>query len=98
MNYVNKDTLPFFAIGDGAAAAVLTRDEPSNELLSYEGITDGTCGDYVKVPCVGTRVAELCSNREQGSRISVDPTKALADISPDVFLGNFISVIRKAVL
>jgi 3-oxoacyl-[acyl-carrier-protein] synthase-3 len=98
MNYTNKDTLPFFAIGDGAAAAVLTRDEPSNELLSYEGITDGTCGDYVKVPCVGTRTDDLCSTREQGSRISVDPTKALADISPDVFLGNFIGVIRKAVL
>ena len=97
MNYLNKDTLPFFAIGDGAAAAVLTRGEPSNELLSYEGITDGTCGDYVKVPCIGTRVTELCSNQEHIFRISVDPTKALADISPDVFLGNFISVIRKAV-
>ncbi|MEI7433148.1 MAG: 3-oxoacyl-[acyl-carrier-protein] synthase III C-terminal domain-containing protein [Methanomicrobiales archaeon] len=98
MNYGNTDTLPFFAIGDGAAAAVLTRDEPSNELLTYEGITDGTCGDYVKIPCVGTRVAELCSNQKHASRISVDPAKALADISPDVFLGNFISVIRKAVL
>jgi 3-oxoacyl-[acyl-carrier-protein] synthase-3 len=98
MNYGNTDTLPFFAIGDGAAAAVLTRGEPSNELLSYEGITDGTCGDYVKIPCVGTRVAERCSNQEHASRISVDPKKALADISPDVFLGNFISVIRKAVL
>ena len=97
MNYMNKDALPFFAIGDGAAAAVLTRGEPSNELLSYEGITDGTCGDYVKVPCVGSRAIELCDNREHTLRISVDPSKALADISPDVFLGNFISVIRKAV-
>lgn len=97
MNYSNKDTLPFFAIGDGAAAAVLTRGEPSNELLSYEGITDGTCGDYVKVPCVGTRAAELCSNHEQTPRISVDPAKALADVSPDIFLGNFIRVIRNAV-
>ena len=97
MNYENKDTLPFFAIGDGAAAAVLTRGEPSNELLSYDGITDGTCGDYVRVPCVGNRSIELCGNQEHASRISVDPTKALADISPDVFLGNFIGVIRKAV-
>ena len=63
---------------------------PSNELLAYEGITDGTCGDYVKVPCVGTRAADRCGNNEQASRISVDPAKALADISPDIFLGNFI--------
>jgi 3-oxoacyl-[acyl-carrier-protein] synthase-3 len=98
MNYVNKDTLPFFAIGDGAAAAVLTRGEPSNELLSYEGITDGTCGDYVKVPCVGTRAAEQCSHHELTPRISVDPAKALADVSPDIFLGNFIRVIKKSVL
>jgi 3-oxoacyl-[acyl-carrier-protein] synthase III len=97
MNYMNKDTLPFFAIGDGAAAAVLTRGEPSNELLSYDGITDGTCGDYVRVPCVGTRATGFCSNQEHSFRISVDPSKALADISPDVFLGNFIRVIRKAV-
>jgi 3-oxoacyl-[acyl-carrier-protein] synthase-3 len=98
MNYINKDTLPFFAIGDGAAAAVLTRGEPANELLAYEGITDGTCGDYVKVPCVGTRAADHCRNHEQTSRISVDPAKALADVSPDIFLGNFIRVIRNAVL
>jgi len=97
MNYENKDTLPFFAIGDGAAAAVLTRGEPSNELLSYEGITDGTCGDYVKVPCVGSRSTEPCDSRKPRLRISVNPAKALADISPDIFLGNFIGVIRKAV-
>jgi len=97
MNYKNKDNLPFFALGDGAAAAVLTRGEPSNELLSYEGITDGTCGDYVKVPYGGTRVTELSDDREHALHISVDPKKALADISPDVFLGNFIRVIRKAV-
>lgn len=98
MNYINKDTLPFFAIGDGAAAAVLTRGELSNELLAYEGITDGTCGDYVKVPCVGTRAAGLCGHHEHAPRISVDPEKALADVSPDIFLGNFIRVIRAAVL
>jgi 3-oxoacyl-[acyl-carrier-protein] synthase III len=98
MDYENKDTLPFFALGDGAAAAILSRGERSNELLAYEGITDGSCGDYVKVPYGGTRVTEICSTRDRELRITVDPTKALADIRPEVFLGNFIRVIKKAVL
>lgn len=97
MDYGNKDTLPFFAIGDGAAAAILTREEPSNELLSYDGITDGTCGNYVKVPCIGTRAHRCSDTSMRGLRISVDPSMALADISPDIFLGNFIRVIRNAV-
>lgn len=98
MDYENKDTLPFFALGDGAAAAILTRGEPSNVLLAYEGITDGTCGDYVKVPYGGTRITEICGNNVRALCISVDPTKALADISPEIFLGNFIKVIKKSVL
>jgi 3-oxoacyl-[acyl-carrier-protein] synthase-3 len=97
LDYHNQDNLPFFALGDGAAAAVLMKEEPSNTLLGYAGITDGTLDDYVRVSFGGTRTLGNRGQPEDERRLSVDPTKALADILPEVFLGNFIDVIRRTV-
>jgi 3-oxoacyl-[acyl-carrier-protein] synthase III len=97
LDYRNKDNLPFFALADGASAAVLQKDEPSNTLLSYAGITDGTLDDYVRVSFGGTKTMSNSGHPHDERHFSVDPTKALADILPEVFLGNFIEVIRRAV-
>ncbi len=97
LDYHNKDNLPFFALADGASAAILRKDEPTNTLLSYAGITDGTLDDYVRVSFGGTKTLSNAGHPHDQRHFSVDPTKALADILPEVFLGNFIEVIRSAV-
>ncbi|HTY15707.1 MAG TPA: 3-oxoacyl-[acyl-carrier-protein] synthase III C-terminal domain-containing protein [Methanoregulaceae archaeon] len=98
LDYQNKDNLPFFALADGASAAVLMKGEPTNTLLSYAGITDGTLDDYVRVSFGGTRTLANRGHPHDQRHFSVDPAKALADILPEVFLGNFIEVIRRAVV
>ena len=97
LDYHNRDNLPFFALADGASAAILLKDEPTNTLLSYAGITDGTLDDYVRVSFGGTRTLSNPGHPHDQRHFSVDPTKALADILPEVFLGNFVEVIRRAV-
>ena len=97
MDYNLPHNLPFFALGDGAVAAILSRNEPTNTLLAYDGITDGMCGDYVRAPYGGTRGSDDEYSRGGARQILVDPTKALAEVAPEVFLGNFTRVIRNAV-
>jgi 3-oxoacyl-[acyl-carrier-protein] synthase III len=97
VDYRRPENLPFFAIGDGASAVVLSKNEPSNSLLGYAGISDGTCVDYVKSAHGGSRSDGIFSDPSDPRFFYVDPAKALADVRPDLFLGNFIRVIRQAV-
>ena len=49
LDYANERSRFMFNFGDGAAAALLVKDGPRNELLGSHGVTDGSLSLHVKV-------------------------------------------------
>jgi 3-oxoacyl-[acyl-carrier-protein] synthase-3 len=54
LDYENVRSRFMFNFGDGAVAALLSKDVPRNELLGCHGITDGSLSLQVKVPRGGS--------------------------------------------
>ncbi|MGE5690157.1 MAG: 3-oxoacyl-ACP synthase [Pseudomonadota bacterium] len=54
LDYGNERSRFMFNFGDGAAAALLVRDDGRNELLGSHGVTDGSLSLQVKVPSGGS--------------------------------------------
>jgi 3-oxoacyl-[acyl-carrier-protein] synthase-3 len=54
VDYGNERSRFMFNFGDGAAAALVQRDAPANELLASHAITDGSLSLQVKVPAGGS--------------------------------------------
>ncbi|MFA5222630.1 MAG: hypothetical protein WC391_10155, partial [Methanoregula sp.] len=97
VNYSDKTAVSTFSFADGAVAAVLKKDHPANQLLSYASISDGSLVDYVKVPCGGTRLpfTGSCSSREDCYLRVTDPG-ALDGIFSRIYLKNYLAVIHDA--
>jgi len=97
VNYTDPTAVSSFTFADGAVAAVLKKDHPENQLLSYASISDGSLVDYVKVPCGGTRIplAVAGSHREDCYLRVTDP-KALDGIFSHTYLKNYVTVIHDA--
>jgi len=54
LDYANERSRFMFNFGDGAAAALVARDHPRNELLGCHALTDGSLSLQVKVPGGGS--------------------------------------------
>ena len=54
LDYTNERSRFMFNFGDGAAAALIERDHPANEILASHAITDGSLSLQVKVPSGGS--------------------------------------------
>jgi 3-oxoacyl-[acyl-carrier-protein] synthase-3 len=54
LDYANERSRFMFNFGDGAVAALIERDGPTNELLGSHAITDGSLALQVKVPSGGS--------------------------------------------
>ena len=55
LDYTDVDSLSTFIMADGAAAAILKKGEPSNQILSYHAMTNGKFVDCLKVSSAGTK-------------------------------------------
>lgn len=55
LDYSDVNSLSTFIMADGAAAAILKKGEPSNQILSYHAMTNGKLVDCLKVPSAGTK-------------------------------------------
>ncbi|MDD1694266.1 MAG: hypothetical protein LUQ71_06035 [Methanoregula sp.] len=97
VNYTDKTAVSSFSFADGAVAAVLKKDHPANQLLSYASISDGALVDYVKVPFGGTKfpLTVTCSRREDCYLRVTDP-QALDGIFSRTYLKNYLTVIHDA--
>ena len=97
VNYADKTAVSSFSFADGAVAAVLKKNHPANQLLSYASISDGSLSDYVKVPCGGTRLPlkDSCHHKED-CYLRVNDPEVLDALFSRTYLKNYLKVIHDA--
>ncbi|MCK9580927.1 MAG: 3-oxoacyl-ACP synthase [Methanoregula sp.] len=97
VNYTDPTAISSFTFADGAVAAVLKKNHPENQLLSYASISDGSLVDYVKVPCGGTRIPLTVSgSHREDCYLRVTDPKALDGLFSRTYLKNYVTVIHDA--
>jgi 3-oxoacyl-[acyl-carrier-protein] synthase-3 len=97
LNYADVRAHSLFIIGDGAAAAVVRRAEPSNTVLAYAEITDGALADQLKIPLGGTRVPFRPDPALVPlGYVTVEDPEGLARMLGPIYLEHYLSVIRQA--
>ena len=97
LDYGNERSRFMFNFGDGAAASLLVRDHPANELLGSSMITDGSLSLHVKVPAGGSvepaSVESVAGRRHFLDVADTAGMKARLDASS---LQNFVTVASEA--
>jgi 3-oxoacyl-[acyl-carrier-protein] synthase III len=93
LDYTNERSRFMFNFGDGAVAAVLSRDAAVNEVLGSSAITDGSLSLHVKVPHGGSVQPET----DGGRFLDVDNLAEMKERLDEVSLENFVRVSEEAV-
>jgi 3-oxoacyl-[acyl-carrier-protein] synthase-3 len=97
INYRDPGSLSGFSFADGAAAAVLRKNNESNRFLAYAGITDGTLVDHVKIPHGGTKnPPSEPPIHENDYFLRVDDPAGLDQIFSRIYLKNYLYIINEA--
>jgi 3-oxoacyl-[acyl-carrier-protein] synthase-3 len=91
LDYGNDRSRFMFSFGDGAAAALLTKDGDRNELLGSHGITDGSLSLQVKVARGGSVHAD-----NGYPFLDVDDPAAMKERLDATSLRNFVRVAEGA--
>jgi len=94
LDYTRPQDLSLFHLADAAGAVLLRRGEPTNRLLAYAQITDGSFADHVSIRIGGT--AEPCGPDAGRQVFSVHDRAELDHLLSEVYLRNYLSVIRTA--
>lgn len=85
-----------FIMADGAAAAILKKGEPSNQILSDHAITNGKLVDGFKVSLAGNKFTIRSTQiDDQRSYLKVKYPQQLDTISSNVYLKNYGKVIHE---
>jgi 3-oxoacyl-[acyl-carrier-protein] synthase-3 len=97
LDYDNERSRFMFNFGDGAAAALLVRDHPANEVLGSHAITDGSLSLQVKVPAGGSVEPGYTGNGD-GARhfLDVADPAAMKERLDATSLDNFARVSEEA--
>ena len=97
LDYDNERARFMFNFGDGAAAALLVRDHPANEVLGSHAITDGSLSLQVKVPAGGS-VEPAYDGNGDGARhyLDVDDPSAMKERLDATSLDSFVRVAEGA--
>ncbi|GAA4532049.1 ketoacyl-ACP synthase III [Nonomuraea ferruginea] len=97
LDYTNNRSRFAFNFGDGAAAALLTRDGGVAELLESEMITDGSFSHQVRVPAGGSvEPASEHTVRNGRHLIDVSDPASMKEGLDRVSLPNFVRVAEGA--
>ncbi|MHC5862954.1 3-oxoacyl-[acyl-carrier-protein] synthase III C-terminal domain-containing protein [Nostoc sp.] len=84
-------------IAYGAAAAILKKGEPSNQILSYHAITNGKFVDCLKVSSAGTKFPVSGTQiNDELNYLKVKDPQQLKTILSDIYLENYVKVIHKS--
>jgi 3-oxoacyl-[acyl-carrier-protein] synthase-3 len=93
LDYANERSRFMFNFGDGAVAALLTKDAPANEVLGSAMLTDGSLSLHVKVPQGGSVHPAVDGYRF----LDVAELEAMKERLDTVSLPNFVRVAEDAV-
>ncbi|RCJ26515.1 beta-ketoacyl-ACP reductase [Nostoc sp. ATCC 43529] len=97
LDYSDVNSLSTFMMADGAAAAILKKEEPSNQILSYHAITNAKLVDCLKVESAGTRFPVGGGQiNDELNYLKVKDPQGLETILSALYLENYGKVIRKS--
>lgn len=98
IDYRNERSRFMFTFGDGAAAAILTRDADRNLIEGSSLYTDGSFADFVRVPGGGSvHPASHATVDARAHYLDVsDPAQMKERLDP-ITIKNFVRVAREAV-
>ena len=96
IDYRDENVRFMYNLGAGAAAAVVQRDAPGNELLEAAVRTDGSFSLDVLVPVGGT-VTPLTPETDTEFRLQVPDPPGMKERLEQKSLDNFVAVVKEAV-
>ncbi|HEY9693691.1 MAG TPA: 3-oxoacyl-[acyl-carrier-protein] synthase III C-terminal domain-containing protein [Oculatellaceae cyanobacterium] len=98
VNYSDPNATSLFLFADGAAAAILKKNELTNQILSYHAVTEGQLADFVKIPLGGTKLPFFASQYEDSTLnyIQIADPVELNNIFSKTYLKNYVNVIETA--
>jgi 3-oxoacyl-[acyl-carrier-protein] synthase III len=98
VNYANERARFMFNFGDGAAAALLVRNHPANQVMETSMLTDGSLSMHVRVPAGGSaRPASVATAAHQEHHLDVEDLEGMRRKLGEVSLANFVQVAEEAV-
>jgi len=98
IDYANQRTRFMFNFGDGAVAALVSRDHPANRILETSMITDGSLSGHVRVPAGGSALPASAATVAAGQHfLDVTDPGGMRQRLSEVSLGNFLQVAATAV-
>mgnify|MGYP001014089695 CR=1 FL=1 len=98
INYTDQDSRFMFNFGDGAAAVLLQKDLPYNQVLETKMLSNGAFAQDVCVPAVGNvNFAHLRDSKYEDFLLQVTNINNMKEQLDPITLPNFIRVIEEAV-
>jgi 3-oxoacyl-[acyl-carrier-protein] synthase-3 len=99
LDYANQRSRFMFNFGDGAVAALLTRDHPHNLVRGSSMLTDGTLSQHVKIPAGGSALPASHLTVDQRLHfLDVEDLEGMRARLGEVSLPNFVAVAKEALL
>jgi 3-oxoacyl-[acyl-carrier-protein] synthase-3 len=96
IDYTIQEDASLFHIADAAAAVVLRKGEPSNRIVSYHQMTDGSYSDYVKIKNGGAMYPYSRQEDHGKQTFSVENAKELSNILTEIYHKNYVASILSA--
>ena len=94
-DHSDRDSLSIHHLGDGAAAAIVSKGGTDNAIGSYASVTDGSIVNRMMIPGGGTRRPFHRGIEMREAQFVVDDPKGLDDIFSNVYLRNYEKVIDR---
>ncbi len=96
LSYGRKEDLSLFHLSDAAGAAIVRKNEPSNRILTYFQMTDGSYSNYVKISNGGA--AHPCSLEQpcEDQTFSIENALEFSSLLSEVYTENYLTAIRRA--
>jgi 3-oxoacyl-[acyl-carrier-protein] synthase-3 len=97
LNYANMRSRFMFTFGDGATAALLSRDDDAGRILGTVMLTDGSLSLHVKVPAGGSATpasADTVALRQHC--LDVEDGEQMSERLSEVSLNNFVQAAEQA--
>jgi 3-oxoacyl-[acyl-carrier-protein] synthase III len=93
VDYTDPASLSLHHLADGAAAAIVSKGETTNQIGSYASVTDGSIVNRVMIPGGGTRRPFHWGIEMREAQFVVNDPKGLEEIFSNVYLRNYEKVI-----
>ncbi len=96
IDHSDRSAPALLMFADGAAAALLKKNESSNVIHKYCAITDGSLADDVRIDLGGTKKPFTDTSNLQEQYVKVQDNEKLGMILGEIYLKNYLQVINQS--